>query len=198
LIAYAQREGWTMVGAPRITLARDDELSVGEFGIATRMVDSEEQAVAPAPAPAAAAAPPAGLPAIGLPAVGVPSVGVAAAPAGMAQTVVFPLPPAPPAVADQRVEPRLRSFLRGVDGTFELSDHVMVIGRSRRCDIVLADPNVSRQHAEVRSEGDHYIITDLDSTNGIKVNRRAVKRAVLGDGDRVELGSTELRFERRS
>jgi hypothetical protein len=193
LTAYAQREGWTMVGAPLITLARDDELSVGEFGIATRMVDSDEQAAA-----AEAAAPPAGLSPTGLPAVGVPPVGVAAAPVGMAQTVVFASPPVAAVAADQPVQPRLRSFLRGVDGTFELSDHVMVIGRSRRCDIVLADPNVSRQHAEVRSEGDHYVITDLDSTNGIKVNRRLVKRAVLGDGDRVELGSTELRFERRS
>ena len=33
--------------------------------------------------------------------------------------------------------------------------------------------------------------------NGVLVNRRAVKRAVLQDGDRIELGATELRFERR-
>ena len=72
-----------------------------------------------------------------------------------------------------------------------------MIGRSRRCDVVLADPNTSRQHAEVRREGDAYVVIDLDSTNGVLVNRRAVKRAVLQDGDRIELGATELRFERR-
>ena len=72
-----------------------------------------------------------------------------------------------------------------------------MIGRSRRCDVVLPDPNTSRQHAEVRREGDAYVIIDLDSTNGVLVNRRAVKRAVLQDGDRIELGATELMFERR-
>ena len=49
----------------------------------------------------------------------------------------------------------------------------------------------------MRREGDAYVIIDLDSTNGVLVNRRAVKRAVLQDGDRIELGATELRFERR-
>ena len=57
---------------------------------------------------------------------------------------------------------------------------------------------MSRQHAEIRLEGDDHVIVDLDSTNGVKVNGREVKRAVLAVGDRIELGSSELRFERRS
>ncbi len=93
---------------------------------------------------------------------------------------------------------RLRAFLRMQEQLFEIKEPVSVLGRSKRCDIVLPDPNVSRQHAEIRLEGDGHAIVDLDSTNGVKVNGREVKRAVLAEGDRIELGSTELRFERQS
>ena len=74
----------------------------------------------------------------------------------------------------------------------------VVIGRSKDCDIQLGDPNVSRRHAELRQEGTSYWIVDLDSTNGIEVNGRRLKRAKLEDGDRVVLGSTELTFKREA
>ena len=72
-----------------------------------------------------------------------------------------------------------------------------MLGRSRRCDIVLTDPNVSRQHAEVRKQGDGFMLLDLGSTNGTRVNRRDVKQVVLQHGDRIELGTTEFLFERQ-
>jgi len=72
-----------------------------------------------------------------------------------------------------------------------------VLGRSRQCDVVINDPNVSRRHAEVRREGQGYVVVDLDSTNGITVNDREVKRAALAEGDRLQLGTTGLRFENR-
>jgi pSer/pThr/pTyr-binding forkhead associated (FHA) protein len=71
-----------------------------------------------------------------------------------------------------------------------------VLGRSRRCTIVLADPNVSRQHVEIRRQDDGFMLRDLGSTNGTRLNRRDVKQAVLQHGDRIELGTTELMFER--
>jgi pSer/pThr/pTyr-binding forkhead associated (FHA) protein len=72
----------------------------------------------------------------------------------------------------------------------------VLIGRSRECDVQLSDSNVSRRHAELRQEGATYWIVDLDSTNGIEVNGRRLRRAKLEDGDRVTLGSTELTFRR--
>ena len=74
----------------------------------------------------------------------------------------------------------------------------LVIGRSRECDVQLADANVSRRHAELRQEGASYWIVDLDSTNGLEVNGRRLKRSKLEDGDRLTLGSTELTFRRES
>ena len=72
------------------------------------------------------------------------------------------------------------------------------IGRSRECDIVLADTNVSRRHAELRPLGDGWTITDLGSTNGVRVNGRDVRANEphgLNAGDQVEVGTVDARFE---
>jgi pSer/pThr/pTyr-binding forkhead associated (FHA) protein len=76
-----------------------------------------------------------------------------------------------------------------------LSGDQLTIGRSRECEVMLADPNISRQHAELRRDGSRWVIADLGSTNGIKVNGRRVDRAQLEPGDRITLGLTELTFE---
>jgi pSer/pThr/pTyr-binding forkhead associated (FHA) protein len=74
-----------------------------------------------------------------------------------------------------------------------------VLGRSRECDVTLADTNVSRRHAELRPQGERWLIADLGSTNGTRVNgRRIADPVALEDGDVVVLGETELRFERAS
>jgi len=181
--AFARREGWTLVAPPRIDLHRDDDLRVGEFGIATRTVN------APAEAPGAAFVPSAAAP---------PSA--AAAPGALLdQTVLYQeqAPALAPAAAPPVAPPSApRASLRGQQGEWELREAVTVIGRSRRCDIVLTDPNVSRQHAEIRRQDDGFMALDLGSTNGMRVNRRDVKQAVLQHGDRIELGTAELVFER--
>jgi hypothetical protein len=186
--AFARREGWTLVAAPRIELHRDDDLRVGEFGIATRTVN--EPAGAPAAAAAAAPAPAA---AAALPAAAAPVPAAAPGPL-LDQTVLYQGPP--PAAAAASARALARASLRGPQGEWELRESVTVVGRSRRCDIVLPDPNVSRQHAEIRRQDGDFVVRDLGSTNGTRVNRRDVKQAVLRDGDRIEVGTTELRFER--
>jgi pSer/pThr/pTyr-binding forkhead associated (FHA) protein len=71
-----------------------------------------------------------------------------------------------------------------------------VIGRSRDCDIVLGDGNVSRRHAEVLPTEDGWSVNDLGSTNGVSVNGRRIAGATsLKAGDRIEVGTSELRFE---
>jgi len=73
-----------------------------------------------------------------------------------------------------------------------------VLGRSRECELRVADPNVSRRHAEIRQEDDAYWIFDLGSMNGTLVNGKRVDRERLDDGDRITLGSTEIVFGRTS
>jgi hypothetical protein len=70
------------------------------------------------------------------------------------------------------------------------------LGRSRDCEIVLSDPNVSRHHAALRPSGGAWMIEDLGSTNGVKVNGRRIDQpAALTPGDRIELGTAVLTFE---
>ena len=59
-----------------------------------------------------------------------------------------------------------------------------VVGRSRRCDFVVEDPNMSRRHFELQQRGDDWYVVDLESTNGIAVNGRRVPSAQLAAGRR--------------
>jgi pSer/pThr/pTyr-binding forkhead associated (FHA) protein len=90
--------------------------------------------------------------------------------------------------------PRGRGYIV-IDGKRNvLAGERMTIGRSRECELVVDDPNVSRRHAEVRRAGDSYVLVDLDSTNGVEVNGKRVKRLDLSDGSRFTIGSTEIVF----
>jgi hypothetical protein len=76
-----------------------------------------------------------------------------------------------------------------------LGRNVITIGRSTSSDVVLDDANVSRAHAEIRPEGDGWLVVDLDSTNGTRVNGSPIRQRRLSDGDQIAVGSSTLRFE---
>ena len=70
------------------------------------------------------------------------------------------------------------------------------MGRSRQCDVMVDDPNVSRNHAEIRPRGGSWVLTDLGSTNGSRLNGRRLEGSeVLKPGDEIELGTTRIEFE---
>jgi hypothetical protein len=71
----------------------------------------------------------------------------------------------------------------------------VTIGRMPDCTVPLADPNVSRRHAEIRRDGDRVFLTDLGSTNGTRVNGVPVHQRQLVDGDVVTVGITAFRYE---
>ena len=114
-------------------------------------------------------------------------------PADYGHTMVY----SPDAEARKLVEtPALgRALLVSNGRRTVLSGARVVVGRSRDCDVVLDDPNVSRRHAELRRQGDTWMVADLGSTNGVKVNGRRVEHAVLKAGDEITLGLSRLSFE---
>jgi pSer/pThr/pTyr-binding forkhead associated (FHA) protein len=72
-----------------------------------------------------------------------------------------------------------------------------LIGRSRECDVMLADANVSRRHAEILpGAAGTWTISDLGSTNGVLVNGHRISGAEpLQPGDRIALGTADIGFE---
>jgi DNA-binding NtrC family response regulator len=86
----------------------------------------------------------------------------------------------------------LSGQLRGRE--IEVVREKLVIGKSRQCDVVFPDDSVSREHAEVRREGDGYRVVDLGSTNGTFVGEARVTDAFLQPGDVLGLGKIQLRF----
>ena len=181
LSEHARREGYALVSTPRVLLEEDDDLALGEFGIATRMVHAKDAAAAIDAAPGAPAAP------------------VVEPDAELGQTKIFKPAPDTAAVSAEEAEElglaRAPAALVVRGKRHELGDGRVVIGRSRDCTITLDDPNVSRRHAEIRHEDGGYWIVDLDSTNGLEVNGRRERRARLSHGDRVVIGRTDLGFE---
>ncbi len=180
LIEHARKEKYELLSRPIVIIKTDEDLVVGEFGIATRMVS--------APGPSAPEAP------------AVP----ADAEQGPGQTVVY-RPQAQPdgtmavSADDAREMGLTRECITLTVGDFvyEVKKHRVLLGRSRQCDLVLTDSNVSRRHAEVRQRGNDYLVVDLDSTNGIEVNGQKVKTKALQNGDLLTIGTTRVRFERQ-
>jgi hypothetical protein len=166
LLEHARREKVALVSRPAITFKTDDRLRLGEFGIQARLVRPEEDAGAE------------------------PSQG------DHGHTQVY------------SVSERLSAPLQGPDHrrgvaklrvggkTSIVGSQGAVMGRSRECDVVVDDANVSRRHAEVRPSGGSWVVRDLGSTNGIKVNGRRVDAPQsLKPGDTIELGTTHVSFE---
>jgi hypothetical protein len=173
LAENARREKYVMLSPPKVLMETDEDLEVGEFGIATRMAQSGPHPV-PDEAPAPDVAPGA--------------------------TMVYkPKQPDTEAVSAEELGLEREIATLSWDGKqHQIEKRRVVIGRSKDADIQVEDPNVSRRHAEVRQEGAAYWVVDLDSTNGTEINGRRLKRAKLRPGDTITVGSTELVFRRES
>jgi hypothetical protein len=171
LSEHARRESYVLLTGPTVEFETDEDLDVGVFGIATQMAqpkggDREPDDGAPAVEPGA--------------------------------TMVYK-PQAQPTEAASPVDlgvQREVAVLTWDDQRHEIAKRKVVIGRSKDADVRIDDPNVSRRHAELQQEGATWWVVDLDSTNGVEVDGRRVKRLKLEDGARFTIGSTEIAFSR--
>jgi FHA domain len=71
---------------------------------------------------------------------------------------------------------------------------VLHFGRSTSADIVLDDATVSRRHAIIAQQGGEAVLLDDRSRNGVLLNGERVSRAVLRDGDAIQLGQVVMRY----
>lgn len=73
-------------------------------------------------------------------------------------------------------------------------DAALTIGRSHTNQIVLKDAKVSRQHAEIKQQGEGFVLIDLNSSNGTAVNGHKVHEYILNSNDEVQIGDFVLQF----
>lgn len=80
--------------------------------------------------------------------------------------------------------------------TYVIDSINQIVGRSSKCDIIISDKLISKEHCRVLiDENSKFFIEDLGSTNKTFVNGKELKKKVqLNYGDRIVLGETILRF----
>jgi hypothetical protein len=166
LLEHARRERVALLTRPEISFRTDERLRLGEFGIQARLVHAGEAEDEE------------------------PVTGEEG------HTMVYS---SSERISEALAEPhprRTRAQLRHEGRAIVLGKQGAVLGRSRECEVVIEDENVSRRHAEVRPSGGSWIVRDLGSTNGVKVNGRRIDAPQsLKPGDRIEVGLSTLTFE---
>ena len=163
LSEHATRESYALLTPVRVVLETDDDLALGEFGIAARMVQ--------------------------------PRRGHREEPEERAEPGATMIYSPTEEHEDESGDAESGVAVLSWDGqSRRIEGQRAVLGRSRDCEIQIEDANVSRRHAELRREDDGFWIVDLDSTNGVEVDGRRVKRAKLDPGDTFTVGSTTVTF----
>jgi hypothetical protein len=175
LLEHARREQLVLTSRPVVEFETDDRLRLGEFGIQTRVVSppaqhEEEIDRAAAEGPSSEAS---------------------------GRTMVYSTAGRVAEPLEERARSRSHTALLLMGGKrLVVGSGGATMGRSRQCDVMVDDPNVSREHAEIRPRGGSWVLTDLNSTNGSRLNGRRLDHSeVLKPGDEIELGTTVLTFE---
>ena len=168
LAEHAVREHYALLTPPRILFETDDDLGVGEFGIATRMAQQGPSGGDEEPVDEIAAG---------------------------ATMIYKPRTQPTEAVSIEELGIEREVGVLSWAGRRRILDkNRAVLGRSRDVDVQIEDPNVSRRHAEVVQQGSTWWVVDLGSTNGVEVDGRRVQRAKLDDGTSFLIGETTVTF----
>ncbi len=172
LLEHARRRSYDLLTRPAVEFQTDERLRLGEFGIQPRMVKAPVHE------------------------------GEAPRQGEEGHTMVYSAvrerdrSRAKEPEQDVRALVSTRAVVSMDDRRYVFDGPRATIGRSKSVECVLADPNVSRRHAELRrSDGGEWQIVDLGSTNGIKVNGRRVTSTRLSPGDQVTVGTTTFLFD---
>lgn len=198
----------------------EPELSSGFDAIDTDLAPEDTGSARPAPPPVASPAPPAAAPPAqpAAPAQPAPVQQVPSAQPAPAAPPPVPVPvpvpsPAPPSAnvpeeADMTeifnndrstssrnatITPAVSLLLQdGSSRTHHLQEGSTILGRSNSADFRLPDTGVSREHAEITWDGRDAVLVDLESTNGTTVNGTPIDNWLLGDGDVIAIGHSNI------
>ena len=174
LLEHARREELILTASPIITFHTDERLALGEFGIQAQLVRPGGHSDEAHGAAAQEAEP-------------ISEHG---------ETMIYSTSARVRGQVAEAQDRPTRALVVVAGRRLPVPPRGATIGRSRDCDIVLDDSGISRRHAEIRPGAGGWTVADLGSTNGVRLNGRALSDAQpLHAGDHVELGSTEIVFE---
>lgn len=174
-------EGYSTYGAVKVDFVHDDSMRTGIFAVESRVDDAEPSV------PLREHLPPSGAPPI--------------TPRREPERPVIAGPPVPPLPAVPSPPPRQQPqavryrhviVIDGPDARIALHPGRNIVGRGSNADIRVNDTGISRQHAEIHTDGVLATVIDLQSTNGTMVNGRRITRAALRHGDVIRLGRSVL------
>jgi hypothetical protein len=165
VIDHAKKRRWNLMGLPKVELVEDGNLGKGEFRIESSLTADPDSG---------------------------PRVSTRAPPEldsthAISSTEAMSLGHSPGAELILLEDGQERDRI-------SITRTPVTIGRLSSNDVVLSDSNVSRRHAELRSERGRWSIVDLGSTNGTVVNGKLAKEHQLRNGDRITFGTSELEF----
>ncbi len=181
---HAENKDYHLMTPPRIRFATEDSLRFGEFGITAKLTGGEGPREKGAPQDTSG------------------------------QTRIFRTEEtgeeAVEGGADQGTsaisaeEARRHGLAREVvelvldDGSYPLEGRgPWTVGRSQENDIVIPDPNVSRQHARLSRSDNGFVVEDLGSTNGTLLDGAPIDRERIEAGDELTFGQSTARFVRK-
>jgi hypothetical protein len=167
-LTFARAHHYALADRPRVDLAADPRVAPGDVRVEASFADPDRRAADAG------------------------GTGPAGADAGPVdgRTMVFHVPTVDAPLAVLR---EIRSD--GTQREVRVDGRPLTIGRAGENGLVLHDSRVSRFHGRLQARRGALVYTDLDSTNGTRVNGVAVTEVVLGEGDRLELGNTVLVVE---
>jgi Protein of unknown function (DUF3662)/FHA domain len=178
---HAENKGYHLMTPPKIRFTTEDSLRFGEFGVTAKLTGGEGPREKGAPSDTSG------------------------------QTRIFRTEDGsekgePQGTAAISVEEARKHGLarETVELVLEGESHPLegrgpwTVGRSEENDIVISDPNVSRQHARLSRSDNGFVVEDLGSTNGTLLDGAPIDRERIDDGDELTFGQSTARFVRRS
>ena len=169
VIEQAKQNRWNLMGLPRISFVEDDSMGRGEFRVEPSLSADEE--------------------------LNAPRVSTREAEEGGPQPKAVPSDTAQRMGVVSTAELLVLDESGGAKEKISITRDPVVIGRLSNSDVVLSDSNVSRRHAELRRDGDQWVLVDLGSTNGTLVNGKLAREHRLSDGDKLTFGTSEMTFK---
>lgn len=180
---YTRNQGWELAGEPVVRIAEESGLRTGQLRVSSYISPDPElgsgfDAIETDPEPVA------------------PPRRVAAAsslePEEAEVTEIFNREGSTSS-RNATITPVVTLLLQdGSSRTHHLQEGSTIIGRSNAADFRLPDTGVSREHAEITWDGRDAVLVDLESTNGTTVNQTPIDNWLLGDGDVITIGHSNI------